>query len=186
MRSLRVDPDPTFCANPFGYVLTAGDCANDVKRFCPRRDFLRQRSVRRLVRYILAAGKESQERSALSRDMLENRPTQHRILSLQCVEDRSSCHFPINLVNLNRHISCHACKRPQMQRHYQPNHGFCHDPFSDNVWTSTESTAGRSRTIGAQVSPASADAYTCPPVVPKYPPHVSSESIAIASRNTFT
>ena len=36
-----------------------------------------------------------------------------------------------------------------------------------SVWTSTESTAGRSRTIGVQLSPASADAYTCPPVVPK-------------------
>ena len=28
----------------------------------------------------------------------------------------------------------------------------------DSVWTSTETTAGRSRTIGAQVSPASDDA----------------------------
>src|SRR5581483_11084087 len=36
-----------------------------------------------------------------------------------------------------------------------------------SVCTSTESTAGRSRTIGAQLSPASGDAYTCPPVVPK-------------------
>ena len=35
------------------------------------------------------------------------------------------------------------------------------------VCTSTESTAGRSRTMGFQLSPASADAYTCPPVVPK-------------------
>ena len=36
-----------------------------------------------------------------------------------------------------------------------------------SVCTSTESTGGRSRTIGAQLSPASTDAYTCPPVVPK-------------------
>ncbi len=35
------------------------------------------------------------------------------------------------------------------------------------VCTSTESTAGRSRTMGAQLSPALAEAYTCPPVVPK-------------------
>src|ERR1700675_511841 len=55
-----------------------------------------------------------------------------------------------------------------------------------SVCTSTESTPGRSRTIGAQLSPASADAYTCPPLVPKYMPHLSSESTAIASRNTFT
>src|SRR4029453_2670102 len=48
--------------------------------------------------------------------------------------------------------------------------------------TSTESTAGRSRTIGCHVSPLSADAYTCPPVVPKYTPHGSRVSTAIASR----
>src|ERR1700704_5961105 len=55
-----------------------------------------------------------------------------------------------------------------------------------SVCTSTESTPGRSRTIGFQLSPASAEAYTCPPLVPKYTPHLSSESTAIASRNTFT
>src|SRR3977135_1599109 len=55
-----------------------------------------------------------------------------------------------------------------------------------SVCTSTESTAGRSRTIGFQLSPASAEAYTCPPVVPKYMPHLSSASTAIASRNTLT
>ena len=42
-----------------------------------------------------------------------------------------------------------------------------HDPDHGSVWASTDSTAGRSRTIGAQQSPASAEAYTCPPVVPK-------------------
>jgi hypothetical protein len=35
------------------------------------------------------------------------------------------------------------------------------------VCTSTLNTAGRSRTIGFQLSPASAEAYTWPPVVPK-------------------
>src|ERR1700674_3183242 len=55
-----------------------------------------------------------------------------------------------------------------------------------SVCTSTESTPGKSRTIGAQLSPASADAYTCPPLVPKYMPHLSSESTAMASRKTLT
>jgi hypothetical protein len=36
-----------------------------------------------------------------------------------------------------------------------------------SVCTSTESTAGRSRTIGFQLSPESAEQYTWPPVVPK-------------------
>ena len=55
-----------------------------------------------------------------------------------------------------------------------------------SVCTSTLSTAGRSRTIGFQLSPASADAYTCPPVVPKYTPQLSRVSTAMASRSTFT
>ena len=55
-----------------------------------------------------------------------------------------------------------------------------------SVCTSTDSTPGKSRTMGAQLSPASAEAYIWPPVVPKYTPHLSSESTAIASRNTFT
>src|SRR5437016_6288178 len=55
-----------------------------------------------------------------------------------------------------------------------------------SVCTSTESTPGRSRTIGDQLSPALAEAYTCPPLVPKYMPHLSSESTAMASRNTLT
>jgi hypothetical protein len=36
-----------------------------------------------------------------------------------------------------------------------------------SVCTSTLNTAGRSRTIGFQLSPASAEQYTWPPVVPK-------------------
>ena len=54
------------------------------------------------------------------------------------------------------------------------------------VCTSTDRTGGRSLTIGDQVLPASGDAYTCPPVVPKYTPQESRVSTAIASRRTFT
>ena len=45
--------------------------------------------------------------------------------------------------------------------------GICDRLTHARVCTSTESTAGRSRTIGFQLSPASAEAYTCPPLVPK-------------------
>src|SRR5262249_52254920 len=60
------------------------------------------------------------------------------------------------------------------------------DRDQPKVCTSTEYTAGKSRTIGIQLSPASAEQYTCPPVVPKYTPQRSSESTAIASRSTLT
>ena len=81
-------------------------------------------------------------------------------------------------LDLELHLAVDVRQRAQMRREHDSDHG--------SVWTSTDRTAGRSRTMGAQLSPASADAYTCPPVVPKYTPHESSESTAIASRNTLT
>jgi len=62
-----------------------------------------------------------------------------------------------------------AGKVTQMKRQRDMNQVFatrglaCHA----SVCTSTDNTAGRSRTMGAQVSPASDEAYTCPPLVPK-------------------
>src|SRR5439155_19359057 len=103
------------------------------------------------------------------------RPAQHGVAGFARVEDRTLGGRP---VDLERHLAVEASQRSQMRRQDYPDHG--------SVWTSTESTAGRSRTIGVQLSPASADAYTCPPVVPKYTPHGSSESTVIASRNTLT
>src|SRR6202008_2962543 len=77
-----------------------------------------------------------------------------------------------------RHLAVHPRERPEVGRQDHPDH------VSD--WTSTDRTAGRSRTIGIQLSPPSAEPYTWPPVVPKYTPQGSSESTAIASRSTFT
>src|SRR5204862_7682006 len=48
-----------------------------------------------------------------------------------------------------------------------------------SVWTSTESTGGSSRTIGGQLSPASAEAYTCPQAVPTYTTHFATSSPGI-------
>ena len=80
--------------------------------------------------------------------------------------------------NLKLDLAADVRQRPQMGREHDADHG--------SVWTSTDSTAGRSRTMGAQLSPESAEAYTCPPVVPKYTPHESSESTASALRSTLT
>jgi hypothetical protein len=56
-------------------------------------------------------------------------------------------------------LAIDASQGPQMCRE--------HDPYHGKVWTSTDNMAGRSRTIGVQLSPASAEPYTCPPDVPK-------------------
>src|SRR5208283_1938223 len=124
---------------------------------------------------VLLASEEPQERSALLRDVVANRSAQHGIACLKRVEDRALRGLTLDV---ELHFAADVCERPQVWREYDTDHG--------NVCTSTESTAGRSRTMGAQLSPASADAYTCPPVVPKYTPQESSESTAIASRNTLT
>ena len=78
------------------------------------------------------------------------------IAGFERVEDRA---LRDSTLDLKFHFAADVRQRPQMWRQFDADHG--------SVCTSTESTAGRSRTMGAQLSPASAEAYTCPPVVPK-------------------
>ena len=104
-----------------------------------------------------------------------DRPAQHRVAGLERVEDRALRDLTLDV---ELHLAVDVCEGAQMCREHDSDHG--------SVWTSTDTTDGRSRTMGAQLSPASAEAYTCPPVVPKYTPHASSASTAIASRNTLT
>jgi hypothetical protein len=105
---------------------------------------------------ILLAGEEPQERSALPGDVVADRSAQHRIADLERVQDRALRDRPLDV---HLHLAADMRERPQMGREHHPDHG--------SVWTSTDTTAGRSRTMGAQLSPASAEAYTWPPVVPK-------------------
>src|SRR2546426_5700681 len=162
-------------ANFFSSLLAAGHGPHDEKRLGPVRDRVGQRGIRRFVGQILLAGEEPHERPALVRDVVADRPAQHRVAGLERVEDRALRGLTLDV---ELHLAVDARERPQMRRE--------HDAEHRSVWTSTDTTAGRSRTMGAQLSPASADAYTWPPVVPKYTPHGSSVSTAIASRSTFT
>src|ERR1700724_3696961 len=113
---------------------------------------------------VRAAGEETQERTALLRDVIADRAAQHRIACLERIEDRTLGGFALDV---DLHLAVDLCERSQMGRKLDSNHG--------RVWTSTDSTAGRSRTMSAQLSPPFADAYTWPPVVPKYTPQESSE-----------
>src|SRR5436853_6299320 len=155
----------------------SGDCSDHEKRLRPRCDGLREGSIGRIVRQVPLARKEPQERPALLGDVVADRAAQHGITRLECIQYRGAGDRP-PLRDVERHLALHLRQRAQVRRQHYADHA--------SVWTSTESTAGRSRTMGAQLSPASADAYTCPPLVPKYTPHGSSESTAIASRSTFT
>src|SRR5262249_24833135 len=136
--------------------LAAGDSADDEERLRARRYCVGQRSIGRLVRQILFAGEEPQKRASFLSDVIPNRAAQHRISSLEGVEHRSLRDFALD-VDLN--LAVDVRQRSKMRRKYYLDH--------DSVWTSTDSTPGRSRTIGAQLSPESAEAYTWPPVVPK-------------------
>src|SRR5262249_28003812 len=156
-------------------LLTAGRRPYDREGLGPRGDCVRRRGICPLVGQVLLAREEAQERTAFLRDVIANRAAQHWIAGLDRVEPRT-------LRCLTRHVDVHFAvdlRQPsQMRLELDSDHG--------SVWTSTDRIAGRSRTMGAQLSPASAETYTWPPVVPKYTPHDSSESTAIASRNTLT
>src|SRR6185436_9177011 len=121
------------------------------------------------------AGEEPDEGPTLLRNVIADRAAQHRIAGLEGVEDRS---LRDRTLDLELDFARDLGQNPQMRGKNYPDH--------DSVCTSTDTTAGRSRTIGAQLSPASADRYTCPPVVPKYTPQESSWSTAMASRSTLT
>src|SRR6185503_3058514 len=124
-------------------LLTTGHRANDEEWLGSTRNLARQRRVGQLVRPVLFTRVESQEWTPLKRDVIANRSAEHRITSLERVENRPLRDWPDDL---ERHLIVHARERAEMHRQDHADH---------NVCTSTESTAGRSRTIGAHVSPPS-------------------------------
>src|SRR5713226_3049089 len=134
----------------------AGHGPHDQERFGSPGYGVRQLGVGQLVGQILLTGEEPDKRSALLRDLIADRTAQHRIAGLEGVEHRALGRLTLHL---QLHLADHLRQFSQMCREHDANHG--------SVWTSTDSTAGRFRTIGAQLSPASADAYTWPPLVPK-------------------
>ena len=89
---------------------------------------------------------EPTQRPAQVSDMIAHRPTQHGIASFELVEYGPLSH---SRINVECYVAIDARQRAQMRRQNNSNHG--------SVCTSTESTAGKSRTIGFQLSPASAD-----------------------------
>src|SRR5205814_5887751 len=155
----------------------AGHGADDQIRLRAGSDRVRQRRIGRIVGEILLAGEKADKRPALQRHVIADRSAQHRIGRLERVEHRSLRRLP---GQLDLHFVAHAGQRSQVRRKNDSNTGH------GSVCTSTETTGGKSRAAGAQLSPASADTYTCPPVVPKYTPHGSSASTAIPSRRTLT
>src|SRR5205814_8831253 len=68
--------------------LSASDCADDEKRLRTRCDGIRQRRIRLLQRIIIGASEEAQNRPTLLRDVNTDGAAQHRVLRVECSEDR--------------------------------------------------------------------------------------------------
>ena len=74
-------------------------------------------------------------------------PSQHRIFRFKNIQQRP---LSWHSAKLKFYFTINVGEGTQMRRKNNAHHG--------NVWASTESTAGRSRTIGFHLSPASAEA----------------------------
>ena len=109
------------------------------------------------MRQILLARKEAHVGAPLLRVVVADGAAQDRVARLERIEQRALGDVALD-IQFNKAVA-EFRERAQVLRELYPDHV--------SVCTSTESTAGRSRTIGSQWSPPSAEAYTWPPVVPK-------------------
>src|SRR6478609_8088863 len=152
---MRAEPGPALPQNRGGpgrcrvrpVALAAGDCADDQVWLLARYDRIGQRGIRRLVREILLAGEEADKGPPLLRDLIADRAAKHRVLGLDGVENRT---LRDRTVDRERQLPIDARHDLEIGRQNDADH------FS--VWTSTETTDGRSRTIAFQVSPESFEA----------------------------
>ena len=91
---------------------------------------------------IFLAGKEAQEGTAVLGIVVADGSAEHGVAGFEGVEDRAQCRLALDF---ELHLAVDLGEGAEMLREKDSDH--------DNVWTSTERTGGRSRTMGAQVSP---------------------------------
>jgi hypothetical protein len=72
------------------------------------------------MRKVLRASEESQERTALLRDVIANRSSQHRIAGLERVEHRA---LRDRALDLQLYVAANMRQRSQVRREYDSNHG---------------------------------------------------------------
>lgn len=107
------------------------------------------------MRPILATHKEADEVSPLKRGLIAYRPAQHRIGRFECVEN---CPLSNGRFDLERNLPASMRQRAQMLGKNNSDHAFELDSTSKvesncphvNVCTSTDKTAGKSRTMACQ------------------------------------
>src|SRR5262249_24227534 len=115
----------------------AGHGADDEEGLGARRDRVGQLRVRAVVGKILLAGEDSQEGSAFLCDVIADRPANDRIARLERVQDGT---LGDRAVDGDLHLAVDVGQGAEMRGQHDTDHG--------SVWTSTDTTDGRSRTIG--------------------------------------
>jgi len=155
---------PGLILGPRLEILPTGDGPNDDERFLAGRNSFWDRSIRRFLGKILLAGKETQEGPSQVCDVVADGPPEHRIRGFELVKDRA---LGDRTLDLEYELAADTRQISKMEWEYDSDHGPLPpsrkakptlSAIHASVWTSTESTAGRSRTIGAQLSPPSGDA----------------------------
>jgi len=130
-----------------GDYLATRNCTDDQEWFRPIRNRIGQRRIGRLMRQIFAARKKTDHWPANLRHMITHCPSQHRIFRFNCIQQRP---LSQRSVYLKSYFTIDVRQRAQIRRKNNAYHG--------NVCASTESTAGKSRTSGFHLSPASTEA----------------------------
>ncbi len=118
---------------PAGSSLTSGNRSNDEKRRGSGDNSFGKRSICGLVRDVFFASEEAQERPPLLRDVIADRPPQHRVARFERIE---YCPDRRLTIYIKQHVTLNASERLQVRRKHDADHG--------SVCTSTESTAGKS------------------------------------------
>ena len=157
--AIFIPGDPAFFFQSFAFhnaLLPPCDGPDNPKDLCPGRHGVGQQRIHPFVGQVFLASEEPEQWSALMGDVVADGAAQHRIAGFERVEDRA---LRDGGRDVERHLALDLGEVSQVEWQFDSDH--------DSVWTSTENTAGRSRTMGNQRSPPSAEAYTCPPVVPK-------------------
>src|SRR5687767_7738579 len=129
----------------WGYS-AAGHGADDEQRFCTAGDRFGQRRVGKFVRPIFLAGEVAHERAAAQGAVLADGPGQGRMKRLQGIKHIADGGWSLDG---QLHLTFHPRERAQVIGEHDADHG--------KVWTSTDKTAGRSRTIAFHVSPLSGE-----------------------------
>lgn len=149
-------PLKTKGAAPRCWGLAAGYGAYYQEGFGAGGYFEGERGVGGFVGEIFGAGEEAEEGAALKGVVIANGAAEHGVAGFEGVEDGS---LGDGTDDFQADLAAHVSKRAKMRRKFNADHG--------SVCTSTDKTAGRSRTIGNHESPALEEAYTWPPEVPK-------------------